>query len=546
MALNNLESIGYQVNRHPIAQSFTVDKQDGMYLTKVGIFFSGAPAGLDTQYPITLQIRPITDSGVPSASIIVPSSTVVKSASSVYANISTDASTETTFSFKHPIFLKGGRQYAVVLLTNSALYKVFIGETYAFKLGTTQERVSKNPISGTLFRSSNSITFTPVQNQDMAMKLYKAKFKYNDAQVFLHNADLPAVNLSNGAISTDSGGTSVRIVSWMHGLQTGDNVTIANVSDTIGGLIPSKINGTRAITSHDFRSFTVNADSTADVSATGGTDSATITKNLLYNRFVPKIQKLQPLNTAVAGSFKPTRAESFAGQGSPYTKETAFGNIDLNVTNTTANNVFLIANSERETAELAAGEKSLDVKALLHTANPNDVSPIVDLQRTSFATVATAIDNQLPSWTTQDSADTASASSDLYNSSLTFSPETSAAGGSSAARWISKPITLQEFSKGIKILLSANRPPFTHIDMYYRVSTSSDNLQDQPFVLIDPENSMPTDENPRVFRAYEYLAGGTTGTLDDFIAMQFKIVMRSSFIHKSPTIRDFRAIAMVV
>ena len=255
---------------------------------------------------------------------------------------------------------------------------------------------------------------------------------------------------------------------------------------------------------------------------------------------------MQPLNTNVAGSIRPTRAESFAGQGSPYTKETAFANVDLNVTNTTANNVFLIANSERETAELASGEKSLDVKTFLHTANPNDVSPIIDLQRTSFTTVATVIDNQLPTWTTQDSANTASAGSDLYNSSLTFSPETDPNRGSSAAKWISKPITLEEFSKGIKILLSANRPPYSEIDVYYRVSNSSETLRDQSYVLISPEDNMPTDENPRVFRAYEYLAGGTTGTLDDFIAMQFKIVMRSSFIHKSPTIRDFRAIAMVV
>lgn len=560
MALDNLSQIGYQVNKHPIAQSFQVDNSDGIFLTKIGVFFSAAPSGLDVQHPITLQLRPITDSGVPSSNVIVPKSTVVKSASTVYANVSTDGSVETTFEFEHPIFLKGDRQYAFVLLTNSPLYKVYIGETYAFKLGTTEERVSKHPASGVLYRSSNSITFSPTQNQDMAFKLYKAKFKHQTAEVLMHNAPVPAVNLNANSITTDSGSDVIKIESWMHGLQGGDQVEITGVSGTIGGIDASDINGIKPITAYDYKTIAVRAGSytssagiytldsakTATYSDVGGTDSATISKNLLYNRFVPKIMKLQPLNTNVVGVFKGTRAEAFSGQGSQYTRDASFSNIDLEVTNTTANNVYLIANAERETQELASGEKSLDVKALIRTNNPNDVSPLIDLQRVSWGTIATAIDNQLPTWETQDSADTASSGSSLYNSSLEFAPETNPSGGNSAAKWISKVVNLEEFSKGIKILLSANRPPYSHIDVYYRVSSSIDAINDQSWVLVNPEKEMPTDENATVFRGYEYLAGGATGTLDDFISMQFKIVMRSSFIHKSPTIRDFRAIALVV
>jgi hypothetical protein len=563
MALNNLESIGFQHNKHPIAQSFFIDNSEGIFLTKVGLFFKDAPSGADVQHPMTLQIRPITDSGVPSASSVIPSSTVVRNASNIYSEISTDASSESIFTFDSPVFLKGGKSYAIVLLTNSAVYKVFVGETYEFKLGTTEERISKNPVSGTLFKSSNSITFNPVQNTDLAFKLYKAKFKYSSAEVVFNNSPLPPVNLNTNSIATDSDSSIIKITSWMHGFQSGDQVTISNVSGIIGGINAADINGTRPIVSRDFSTISVRAGSltgpdvngvfsidsakTALFSEFGGTDSATISKNIVYDRFVPSIKNLQPLNTNVFGSFKGTQAESFSGLGTQYARETSFTNVDLNTTNSLATKSFLIANSEREGVELNANDKSLNVKATILTLNKNDVSPVIDLERCSFTAIGTVIDNQDPTWITQDSADAGAASSNsLTNSAISFRPETLPSGGSSAAKWISKVVTIDERSKGIKILLSANRPPDSHIDMYFRTCGADENIKTRSFVRIDPEEPIPTDENERVFREYRYLPGGALGTLDDFTQMQFKIVMRSSYMHKSPTIKDFRAISLVV
>tara|TARA_R110000772_G_scaffold46770_6_gene106709 strand:+ start:808 stop:2490 length:1683 start_codon:yes stop_codon:yes gene_type:complete len=560
MAFNNLIQIGQQQNRHPIAQSFYVDTTEGIFLTKVGLFFSGAPSGADPQHNITLQIRPITDSGVPSASEVIPGSIAVKSASSVYSNISTDAATETTFIFDAPVFLKGQKNYAIVAYSNSPLYKVYIGETYEFKVGTTEERVDKNPKSGTLFRSSNSITFTPIQNTDLGFKLYKAKFKHTTAEVLMHNAAVPTVNLNANAIQVDSASDGVKIESWMHGLQSGDQVVIAGVTGSIGGIAAADINGTKPITAVDYKTIKVRAGSYTSAAGAftldsakagvfadvGGTDSATITKNIIYNRFLPKVESLQPLNTRISGALKGIRAEAFSGAGSQYTRATNFSTIDLNTTNTTANDVFLVANNEREGQELASGVKSLDLKALLATSNPTNVSPMIDLQRVSFTGIATVIDNQSYTWNTQDSADTVASGSSVFNSAIKFSNEANASGGSGAARWVSKIVNLKDRSKGIKILLSANRPPFSHIDMYYRVANSADVIPEIDWVLISPEESMPTDENPTVYRSYEYLPGGVAGTLDDFSTMQFKIVMRSTYIHKSPVIKDFRAIALVV
>ena len=56
---------------------------------------------------------------------------------------------------------------------------------------------------------------------------------------------------------------------------------------------------------------------------------------------------------------------------------------------------------------------------------------------------------------------------------------------------------------------------------------------------------MPSDENPNVFRDYEFLVGGKEGLLVPFTKFQLKIVMNSSNNAKPPKFRDLRVIALV-
>ena len=56
---------------------------------------------------------------------------------------------------------------------------------------------------------------------------------------------------------------------------------------------------------------------------------------------------------------------------------------------------------------------------------------------------------------------------------------------------------------------------------------------------------MPSDDNPNVFRDYEYLVGSTGGLSVAFDKFQIKIVMVSSNQSKVPTIKDLRVIALV-
>ena len=89
-------SLGYRINKHPIAQSFFVDATSGIYVTKIDLFF----AAKDNSFPVSLQLRPMVN-GLPSPTEIIPGTQVVVPGNSV--NVSTDATSATTFTFAEPV-----------------------------------------------------------------------------------------------------------------------------------------------------------------------------------------------------------------------------------------------------------------------------------------------------------------------------------------------------------------------------------------------------------------------------------------------------------
>ena len=75
----------------------------------------------DLNIPITFQIRSMKG-GFPTQNII-PFSEIVSSPDQI--EISNNSDKATSFIFKSPIYLEGGHEYCICLLTNSTKYKVF-------------------------------------------------------------------------------------------------------------------------------------------------------------------------------------------------------------------------------------------------------------------------------------------------------------------------------------------------------------------------------------------------------------------------------------
>ena len=173
--------------RDPLAQSFIVDDPTGIYLTKLDLFFRTK----DESLPVTIQIREV-ELGTPSQKIL-PFSEVELTPDKI--SVSEDASVPTSFEFESPVYLEGQREYAIVIISNSNEYNVWIsrlGESDVATLGSEQNQilVTTQRLLGSLFKSQNASTWTPSQYEDLTFELYRANFVTSGFVQFF-NSDLP-------------------------------------------------------------------------------------------------------------------------------------------------------------------------------------------------------------------------------------------------------------------------------------------------------------------------------------------------------------------
>ena len=180
-------------NIDPLAQSFLVEDVNGVYVTKCDIFFRTKDK---SNIPITLQIRTV-QLGLPTQTIL-PFGEVTINPDLV--NVSEDGTVSTTFYFQSPVYLENGNQYAVVLLSASNEYNVWIsrmGETEVTTLDLPESDriiVSQQPLLGSLFKSQNGSTWDPSQYEDLKFTLYRAEFTSNSGSVKFYNPDLSIGN----------------------------------------------------------------------------------------------------------------------------------------------------------------------------------------------------------------------------------------------------------------------------------------------------------------------------------------------------------------
>ena len=524
-----LTSKGYQLNKQPIAQSFYINALSGIYCTKVDLFFATKDAAL----PVQIQIRPMIN-GFPSSTKIIPGTIKVLPAGSINVDTTGPDLTATSFEFDEPVFLQGQQDYALVVIADSKDYQIYIAEINDFLFGSTEKRVQKQPDLGSLFYSQNGVTWTAAQNQDLSFVIHQAKFKHTSATMMLKNASLPKSKLKLDPFTVSSGDATVTARHIGHGLQIGNAIEISGAT-AVGGMNASSINGRRTITAVDFTGYRFEADSAADSDAISGGANVLATKNIPYSIIYPHVTKVEPINTSVGASIKATTGKSFAGNETSFQKQTAFQSVKLNENNI-ALEPYLVAFDSAETAELGAGNKSLDMRILMRTED-SDVSPMIDLQRVSASLIDNVIDRQ---------HDSSTSSPGSFNAPLSFINETSPSGGSAAAKHITRAITLENDAVGLNVLLSANRPNGTDFELYFRTATADEVLADKNFTLKAPETTLPTDENINIYREYRYLIGGQNGVLPAFTKFQIKIVFRSINSAKVPRIKDLRIIALSV
>jgi len=526
----------------PLAQSFRIDQfehPNGLFLSKARVYFKTKST---TGVPVQVQIRTV-ENGVPTG---IPLPGAVKFLSPSEVNVPADLtendglidrirSAGTDFEFEEPIFLAPGVQYAVVILAESTEYQAYVAKTYDFVIGTTASRITKQPTLGSLFLSQNSTTWTPDQERDLMFQLFRAQFA-SSSTITANNAPMPNYLLETDPFQMDSGSAVIKVFHNGHGFSKNDKVDVSGLTagTRYAGILGSSLNGTRDVANVDHTGFTFTADSSATATIRTGGTTAVVSQNAIINSFFPTVTNILPENTTLSTGIKLTGGDlSYAGSrntGPTFTKDTNFTTISLNELNFTENPKVILSDSNEATR--ISGAKSLTMQFTLGTTDDR-VSPVLDFQRASITTFENVIDKQ-------DSAATSG-----FNVPLSFVAETHPTDGSSAAKHITKIVTLEEPAVGLKILFAANRPSTADFEVYYKIGTADEVLDDKNWVYIEKESTVPADNIRGVFREYEYLAGGRVGNLDNFTQYQVKIVMNTTNSSKEPRIKDLRAIALV-
>ena len=183
-----------------------------------------------------------------------------------------------------------------------------------------------------------------------------------------------------------------------------------------------------------------------------------------------------------------------------------------------------------DTPKIISADADLKLRITYNTSN-RYISPYID---TSVA-AASLIKNR------------------INNTTDVTTPETSSSGGDAIAKYITRKVSLAEgfTATSLKVFLSQNMPQGSSIEVYYKVLSDQD---DTPFSergyvqMTRVQTDVEVNEELNEYEEYEYRADGINYTNDGttfntFNQFAIKVVLYSSSSARSPTVKNFRAIA---
>ena len=471
------------------------------------------------------------------------------------------------------MYLQAGEEYAVVLLAECDDYEAFVSTTYGLILGKTDERVSAQPASGSLFLSQNGSTWTPKQNQNMAYRIYTAKFKESGRLNFF-NQELPRMRHNTKRLTVDHNNNDrFRVNHVGHGLGVGDKIRLTGLDSTqeyFGVSGADMMDSNNVVDSADIAGYFTKLSDSFNQVAYFGADSATtntstnidelkwtlmtreypFTKINYEGSFVSGVSHSNIKNTATKDPrFNYSKRNSNLLPDIPLRFDTPMylGNLDQETDEITpagvrSPSIVIGANLSTTSRSKFGGQKASEAAKEGYVS---DVSPIIDLTRNTLVARSFLVDNQ---------PFTAAGNSEAHNMPAYYQPETTPKEGTAASKHLTKPIILSQAANGIRVFIDAYVPQQADIDLYYRTVPDADqDVYDFDFVRMDadytPEKnkySASTYDPLRLeYREYSYLIGGEDGELPDFTKFQLKVVFRSTNTCQVPVVKSIRAIAVI-
>jgi len=366
----------------PLAQTFLVQQEGGAFITSVDLFFASA----DTKVPVRIEIREVVN-GYPGAAVL-PFSRVEKKGSQINIDAAR-GSIATTFNFVSPVFLQNGVEYALVVLSDSNAYRLWISQTDTIDV-MSNVRISSQPYNGVLFKSQNASTWTADQTQDMKFVIRRAQFSSAPVDIEFIPSKLAYKDLGFNPLNFITGSRKCRIEHKDHGMITGEFVILKSrqVIDSINGISRDFIFDTPLqLLSTEIDSYVVEFGGTVDSTASGQVGGGYIcaSENFEFQTAMIEIAEIVPEGTSISYNAK---VIDHADQPALYRM--------IPKENTTFEDVKVYPSEANYSS--ASFPIGLSVIATLTPSSTrNSVSPVIDLSRVAMTMVSNKID-----WPTLD------------------------------------------------------------------------------------------------------------------------------------------------
>lgn len=260
-------------------------------------------------------------------------------------------------------------------------------------------------------------------------------------------------------------------------------------------------------------------------------------QNIVFNSITPNIQTFSPGTSNIDCSVRTVRGTSPGGSELSYL-DSGYDFISLNDTHNFDNTKMVASRiNENEYLDSMIGNKSLSLRLDLQS-NDENISPVVDLDRSNVVLVSNNINNPISNYSTNSEVN--SLDSDIHE-----------------CVYLSKKVKLFIESTGIKVILDAYKPVGSNIRVLFTTNNSNDSNKDFELFpgysnidkfgnIIDLKNNDGTSDKfinfstLDEFKTHQF----TNLNIDSFTEFSIKIVMTSINSSLVPRIKNLKVLAL--
>lgn len=461
-----------------LSQTFFTPKSNsnkpssGIFVTSVDLFFSNKPsvANGSLQLPITVKIAEVVN-GFPTKNYVASTTVKAKDVKISTSPSASNTATLTKFTFGDPVYLAPDSEYAIVINADSPEYELYVAELGGEVLGADPpRRISEQPYSGSLFKSQNSSTWTPYQNEDLMFVINKAVFKSSgDVSLHMKNTPVFTQNVHRLLMHTDQlafprANIEYKVLSYYanNNAQDSGNYVKPNKIFNYGSLLDgsNKIqnNNSRKIIYGNANSIVIQAEyfsADEDISPVLNKESFSIATGEylinnagLSNNVISITNKGIGYINAVAGVYGSTNntvnTAALAHRTTYHQSNVnvALYNITISGPYGSGATGFAVANTN--------GANTIDYAVITYPGSGYIETPTISIA--------------------------AAAATTNVNAAAIISGETSRSGGNIEAKYVTRQFVLEDgFEAGdLRVFLDAIRPTGTDIQVYYKVLSVDD------------------------------------------------------------------------